>query len=60
MVEAPLSKELRVKRVQNYIARMPSLSTTVTKVLEICNNPNASPNDLNRVITLDPVLAGKV
>lgn len=60
MVEDPLSKELRVKRVQNYIARMPSLSTTVTKVLEICNNPNASPNDLNRVITLDPVLAGKV
>ncbi len=39
---------------------MPSLSTTVTKVLEICNQPNVSPNDLNRIISLDPVLAGNV
>ena len=39
---------------------MPSLSTTVTKVLEICNQPNTSPNDLNRVISLDPVLTGQV
>ncbi|MBN1381519.1 MAG: HDOD domain-containing protein [Deltaproteobacteria bacterium] len=46
--------------IQNYIARMPSLSTTVTKVLEICNQPTTSPNDLNRVISLDPVLTGRV
>ncbi|MDH5524819.1 MAG: HDOD domain-containing protein [Desulfobulbaceae bacterium] len=39
---------------------MPSLSTTVTKVLEICNKPNTSANDLNRVISLDPVLTGQV
>ena len=39
---------------------MPSLSTTATKVLETCNNPQASPNDLNRLISLDPVLAGQV
>ncbi|MEW6218425.1 MAG: HDOD domain-containing protein [Thermodesulfobacteriota bacterium] len=39
---------------------MPSLSTTVTRVLEICNNPTTSPNDLNRVISLDPVLTGQV
>ncbi len=39
---------------------MPSLSTTATKVLEICNSPTSSPNDLNRVISLDPVLTGKV
>ncbi|UCG05266.1 MAG: HDOD domain-containing protein [Desulfobacterales bacterium] len=48
------------KRIQAYIARMPSLSTTVTKVLETCNNPKASPNDVNRVIALDPVLTGQV
>lgn len=46
--------------LQNYISRMPSLSTTVTKVLEICNKPTTSPNDLNRVISLDPVLTGRV
>ncbi len=39
---------------------MPSFSTTITKVLEICNNPATSPNDLNRVISLDPVLTGRV
>ena len=46
--------------IKDYIDRMPSLSTTVTKVLEVCNTPNTSPNDLNRVISLDPVLTGQV
>ena len=39
---------------------MPSLPTSVTKVLEICNNLQASPADLNHVISLDPVLVGRV
>jgi HD-like signal output (HDOD) protein len=52
--------ENRKKRVQRYISRMPSFSTTVTKVLEICNRPTTSPNDLNKVISLDPVLTGRV
>ena len=46
--------------IKDYIDRMPSLSTTVTKVLEVCNTPNAAANDLNRVISLDPVLTGQV
>lgn len=50
----------RLKQVESYIGRMPSLSTTVAKVLDICNRPDTSPNDLNRVIALDPVLTGKV
>jgi HD-like signal output (HDOD) protein len=33
---------------------------TVTRVLEICNNPSASAADLSRVIGLDPVLMGQV
>lgn len=49
-----------VKKIQDYIGRMPSLSTTVTKVLAVCNSPNTSANDLNRVISLDPVLTGHV
>ena len=60
MVEVSINKEYRLKKIQNYIARMPSLSTTVTKVLEICNSPRTSPNDLNQVISLDPVLTGQV
>ncbi|MCX7949415.1 MAG: HDOD domain-containing protein, partial [Treponemataceae bacterium] len=39
---------------------MPSLPTTVAKVLEVCNNPRTSPADLNQVISLDPVLVGRV
>ena len=49
-----------LKDIRAYIARMPSLSTTAAKVLETCNNPQSSPNDLNRVISLDPVLAAQV
>ncbi len=49
-----------LEAVQQYIDRMPSLSTTVTKVLEVCNRPNTSPIDLNRVISLDPVLTAQV
>ncbi len=39
---------------------MPSLSTTVGKVMEICSRVDASPNELNKVISLDPVLTGQV
>lgn len=46
--------------IKGYIDKMPSLPTSVTKVLEICNDPKASPADLNRVISVDPVLMGKV
>ena len=46
--------------VRQYIEKMPSLPTTVSKILQICNNPNTSPADLNKVISLDPVLMGKV
>ncbi len=46
--------------LQEYIQRMPSLSTTMVKVIEICNNPATSTNDLARVISLDPVLTARV
>jgi len=48
------------KTLRDYIKTMPSLPTSVNKVLEICNNPQVSPADLNRVISLDPVLVGRV
>jgi putative nucleotidyltransferase with HDIG domain len=55
-----MTPETRIKRINHFIGRMPSLSTTVSKVLEVCNNPNASANDLNRVISYDPVLTGQM
>jgi HD-like signal output (HDOD) protein len=46
--------------IQGYISRMPSLPITVSKILQICNDPKTSPVDLNQVISLDPVLMGRV
>lgn len=47
-------------QIESFINRMPSLPTTVAKVIEVCNQSQTSPNDLNRLISLDPVLTGKV
>jgi len=46
--------------IQAYIAKMPSLPITVSKILQIANDPKTSPSDLNQVISLDPVLMGRV
>jgi len=58
--EGSINQKMRIKKIKIYIAHMPTLSTTVTKVMEICNRPDTLPNDLNRVISLDPVLTGQV
>lgn len=60
MYGEPLTHEQRMIRIRHHIDRMPVLSTTVTKVLDICNRPDTSPNDLNKIISLDPVLTGRV
>lgn len=60
MTEFPIQREELLGLIQGYISRMPSLPITATKILEICNSPDTSPNDLNRVISLDPVLTGRV
>jgi HD-like signal output (HDOD) protein len=51
---------LYLNQIEAHVARLPSLSTTATKVMKTCNDPHSSPNDLNRLIALDPVLAGQV
>jgi HD-like signal output (HDOD) protein len=56
---AEMNKDLQHK-IEGYIQNMPSLPTSVDKVLEVCNNPQASPWDLNYIISLDPVLTGRV
>ncbi len=53
-------KEKQRREIEKFIEKMPSLSTTVGKVMEICSRTDASPNELNKVVSLDPVLAGQV
>jgi len=55
-----VEREQNIIRIKTYIDKMPSLPITVSKIMEICNDPNTSPADLNRVISVDPVLMGKV
>ncbi|PID76306.1 MAG: metal-dependent phosphohydrolase [Deltaproteobacteria bacterium] len=55
-----MSREEQSAKIEKFIKKMPSLSTTVGKVMEICSRTDASPNELNRVISLDPVLTGQV
>ena len=55
-----MEKVVLLNLIKAYIKKMPSLSTTVSRILDICNDPNASPADLNQVISLDPVLMGRV
>ncbi|MCK9274874.1 MAG: HDOD domain-containing protein [Syntrophales bacterium] len=60
MVGLPENHNSHSSHIVRFIAGMPSLPVTVTRVLEICNSPATSPDDLNRVIALDPVLTGRV
>ncbi len=55
-----IDQEKQRKDIEKFIKKMPSLSTTVGKVMEICSRTDASPNELNKVISLDPVLTGQV
>lgn len=55
-----MNHDKQLTQIKLYIEKMPSLPTTVTKILEVCNNPQTSPADLNRIISVDPVLMGKV
>jgi HD-like signal output (HDOD) protein len=38
------------KKIESFIFEIPSLPVSVGKVLEICNNVNINPFDLNKVI----------
>lgn len=55
-----LDKQQQRKDIEKFIKKMPSLSTTVGKVMEVCSRTDASPNELNKVVSLDPVLTGQV
>jgi len=47
-------------KINNFINNMPALPISVSKILEITRNTNVDAKELNNIITLDPVLTGKV
>lgn len=55
-----MSSDQNLQKIEKYINTMPALPVSVSKVVEIANNPATSPVDLNKVISLDPVLMAKV
>lgn len=50
----------RLTILDQYIRELPPFPATVDKVVEICGESNTSPTDLTKVISLDPVLTGKI
>jgi HD-like signal output (HDOD) protein len=55
-----MKSENSLARIESYISKIPAFPTTVIKVIEICNDKSSSPSDMNKIISLDPVLTGKV
>jgi putative nucleotidyltransferase with HDIG domain len=55
-----LENHHRLTILDHYIRQLPPFPATVNKVMEICRDVNTSPTDLTKVISLDPVLTGKV
>ncbi len=55
-----MDPEKRLNLLKSHINRMTPLSPTVTKVITICNQREASPADVSKIISVDPVLMGKV
>ncbi|MBN2544400.1 MAG: HDOD domain-containing protein [Spirochaetes bacterium] len=47
-------------RLNRFIQNMPPLPITVSKILEITKNPNVSAQELNNIISIDPVLTGRI
>jgi putative nucleotidyltransferase with HDIG domain len=50
----------RLTILEHYIRELPPFPSTVNKVMEICSESCTSPTDLTKVISLDPVLTGKI
>lgn len=55
----PSTEEIK-KRLADSLDKMPSLPTTVGKVIQLANDINSSAKDILAVIQLDPVLTVKV
>ncbi len=54
-----MQKDIR-HALTSYIEELPALPTSVAKIMELCNDPTTSPADLSKVISLDPVLMGRI
>lgn len=55
-----MEPDRRLILLRSHIDKMPPLSPTVAKVLALCNKRDTSPVELNKVVSIDPVLTGNV
>jgi putative nucleotidyltransferase with HDIG domain len=55
-----MTKNILNEKIKNYIQEIPSLPISAGKVIEICKSTYVNPSDLNQVISLDPVLTGRL
>lgn len=59
-IQGSLAGKNRIREIVERVERMPPLAPTVARIMEIADSANADPRDLNKVITMDPVLTGRV
>ncbi len=55
-----MKKQETLDKVLKFIENMPPLNQTTEKIIEISNRNNVTAPELNKVISLDPVLTAKV
>lgn len=51
---------MAMEEILGSVDKLPPLSPTIAKVVEVANNPQSSPNEMSNVIKMDPVLTAKV
>ncbi|MDD5089774.1 MAG: HDOD domain-containing protein [Candidatus Wallbacteria bacterium] len=51
---------IKMEEFDKLLDKLPPLSPTAMKILQITGDPNSSADNLNRVISIDPVLAARV
>ena len=59
-VETKLKQERLLRIIEEELQDLPSLPAVVAKVMQTINDPTTSATDLNRLISTDQALAGKI
>lgn len=52
--------QVRMEAIAATIKELPTLPSVVAKVVEVTNDPNASPNDIAKVVLTDPAATAKL
>jgi putative nucleotidyltransferase with HDIG domain len=55
-----MSITIEKNKIIEYIGKLPGFSSTMTKIIDLANDPTSQPKDLVQAISLDPILTAKI